>query len=80
MSKKQNTIIQAAKKNGGFITTNEAVKLVGWDYYHNAGKYVGEILARMVAGGKLLRAGRGKYKLPIHTGVQTELFNKENEQ
>lgn len=64
---KAKKLIQAAKENGGNITTSQAVELLQHHYYHNARKYVGEILSRLVKSGKLKRVKPGAYELNAPT-------------
>jgi len=43
------------------ITLQKAVELIGGNIYHNAPKYVGETLARMVKERLLVRVSKGVY-------------------
>jgi hypothetical protein len=63
MTEKQKAIILSAHQNDGQITKAEAVQLIGGYYYHNADKYVGEVLARLVKTRVLNRIQRGVYEL-----------------
>ena len=45
----------------GQITKKQAVEMFKTHYYANAGKYVGEILSRMVSAGTLLRKSPGVF-------------------
>jgi len=60
MSPKQQAIIDHIKVNGS-ITKAQAVELVGGNIHHNAQHYVGQILARMIRRGMILRKERGVY-------------------
>ena len=59
---KRQKIIEFAYNNKQ-ITKRQAVELVGRDYYCNAGKYVGEILSRLVNSGSLIRVKNGVFEL-----------------
>lgn len=63
MSRNQKQIMYYAKKNGGGITLDEAVRLIGGKLYQNASKHVGQTLSRMVAQGMLERVNPGVFKV-----------------
>ena len=79
----QRAIIAEAKRNGGKVTTEQAVSLIGANYFRNERKYVGEALSRMVNSGLLIREKPGVFALPTEppkpkqvtkTGEQPTLF------
>lgn len=67
MTDKQKALLVYARANDNKITKKEAVKLIGHHYYHNASKYVGEILSRMVNAGTLTRIKQGSFQLGTGT-------------
>jgi hypothetical protein len=80
LTPKQAAILRECKNLGGTITKKDAVRLIGDGYYHNAEKYVGEVLATMVKSGLIVRVKMGHYKLgkggkaATADNNQTELF------
>ena len=62
LSPKQSAIIREFNDKDEFSLA-DAVKLVGGNIYHNRTKYVGEILARMIKRGLVVRVRKGFYKL-----------------
>lgn len=71
---KQSAILEFARANGGQITRKQAVALVGTNY-HNADKYTGETLARMVENKTIIRVKPGVYRIAEGAkGEQTNLF------
>jgi len=62
LTEKQQVIIQHCRSNGT-ISKVDAVYMLKCFYYTNAGKYVGEILSRMVKSGKLKRIKPGLFEL-----------------
>jgi len=62
-SVKQKQILDFASKNQNKISKKQAVDLIGYYYYHNAQKYVGEVLSRMVTAGFLTRVKKGNFKV-----------------
>lgn len=64
-SPNQITILKYAQQNGNSINKRVATELLQHRYYRNAGKYVGEVLKRMVDNGQLQRVKRGEYKLNL---------------
>ena len=78
VSEKQQIILTFARNNNGQITKKQATELLRKYYYHNAAKYVGETLTRLVRRSLLKRIGFGKYKLSHKTqnidSTQLELF------
>jgi hypothetical protein len=80
MSKYQKQIINYALANNGRISKVEAVNLIGGNYFHNAEKYTGEVLTRMIKAKVLNRVRRGMYELPTgNGGQQFGLFTDEPE-
>ena len=63
MTEKQVALLEYARANNNEITKKDAVKLIGHHYYHNASKYVGEIISRMVNTGTLTRIKNGSFRL-----------------
>lgn len=62
MSDKAKQLLEFAYKNDG-ITTAQAVDLIGHHYYHNATKYVSEMLGRLVKSKHLERIKPGHFKI-----------------
>lgn len=62
-SPKQKQILDFALKNENRITKKQAVELIGSYYYHNASKYVGEVLSRMVSSKLLKRIKNGLFEI-----------------
>lgn len=63
MTPHQRLLVAFAARNNHQITKEQAVTLLGDNYFHNAEKYVGEILARMVNSGILTRLKPGIFRL-----------------
>jgi len=64
LTDKQKKIIQAVHDSQDKqMTKAQAVQMLKNEYYSNAGKYVGDILSRMVAAGLLQRVKNGVFKL-----------------
>lgn len=57
------------------ITKQTIVKNCGLRYYHNAEKYIGEILSRMVAQGLIDRVRPGVFVLPEKSKAKTAKAN-----
>ena len=64
-SPKMKTILRLFTAPSQELSKAEIVKHSGLQYYHNAEKYVGEILGRMVANGLLERVKPGVYRIGI---------------
>lgn len=62
-SHKQKQILDFALKNDNKITKTEAIDLIGFYYYHNAQKHVGEVLCRMVKSKLLNRVKNGSFEI-----------------
>lgn len=63
ISPKQKQILDFAFKHENRITKKEAVELIGNGYFFNAGKYVGDILGRMVKSQLLNRIKNGLFEI-----------------
>lgn len=64
-----------ARANGGQISRKQAVDLIGSNYFHNADKYTGETLARLVKNQSLIRVRPGVYRIAEGAkGAQKNLF------
>jgi hypothetical protein len=62
-SEKQSKIIAYLRANKQ-ITTDKAVELIGYGIYHNARKYVGLTMSRMVKQNYIVRVKKGVFELP----------------
>lgn len=62
MTQKQQAIINYLK--AGERQKSQIVNRFSAWYYHNASKYIGEILGRMVEAGMIIRVKKGLYRLP----------------
>jgi hypothetical protein len=60
LSSKQ-SLIYALFEGREEITKKEVISLLRWSYYHNAEKYIGEMLSRMVSRGILKRVRPGVF-------------------
>jgi hypothetical protein len=74
---KQKAIIDYVLQNGS-ITSKVAYEMLGDFYYHNHEKYIGEILGRLVASGKLVRVKPGYFELGC--GVKPSEIENNNQQ
>lgn len=63
MTQTQKSILQLAQRQGGNLTKQDAVNLIGGKYYCNAEKHVGDVLSRMVNEGMLQRIKPGQFVL-----------------
>lgn len=74
MTSHQREILSLAVLRGGKITKQEAVDLIGRNYYCNAPFHVGNVLSRMVNARLLVRVKRGVYEIakPEHATIITE--------
>ncbi len=74
ISEKQKSILEHITQNGS-ITKKKAVELIGHNYYHNASKYVGEVLSRMVNRKLIKRIKPGLFERGDLSGEKDEVFN-----
>jgi hypothetical protein len=59
---RRNEINKYLNANGGKITLDQAVDVIGASYYSNARFHVGNVLSRMVKSGKLTRIRPGVFE------------------
>lgn len=69
MSKKQQEI-EAYLRSVETATIADIYKNVSFTYYHNADKYVGEMLSRMIKSGKVERIKPGVFKWRGRQGIE----------
>lgn len=63
---KQKELLSFALKNENKISKQQAVELIGYSYYCNAKKHVGDVLSRMVNSGLLTRIRNGHFEINMN--------------
>lgn len=71
LSTKQKSVLAYIRQHGR-ITTDEAVTIIGGDYFGNASFHVGAVLSRMVKSKLVRREKRGVFAAPIQSGLFAE--------
>ena len=71
---KRRVILDMARKSET-ITKKQVVKALGYTYYANASKHLGDILSRMVNSGLLHRLKPGIFKLKSFTSDKIKTDN-----
>jgi predicted transcriptional regulator of viral defense system len=67
---KQRTICAFARTNEGMVSIDDCLSMNAVNtYYHNAPKYIGEIMSRLVKRGILVRIKPGHFKLKTYEGT-----------
>ena len=72
---KQSQIIAFLRSRGGYAITREIVAEFGSNYFGHPELYIGQILARMVAAGHLVREKKGVYRLPSAADAKMAKYN-----
>lgn len=65
ITQNQKILLDFAYKNENKISKQQAVELIGYSYYCNAKKHVGDVLSRMVNSGKLNRIRNGHFEINL---------------